>query len=215
METQVITKQNNTSPPKAINFLDLPAELRIKIYKFLLIFSTNVNPMPRHFVSSDGRPKLNHDPTTGRIFSLDCLDICLVSKQLYHETLPIFYRNNRFYFCSLQEQDNISLTRFLAGIGSFRRPLISSIRLDAIVCLNDWNHDSLNYLQNMGMPGTIQICVAQWTSAESHDVEIKLPRPKGPVPWDVFRGWLDSVTDLSKLVLELYWSAPATEMENP
>ncbi|PPJ52030.1 hypothetical protein CBER1_10397 [Cercospora berteroae] len=101
------------------DFMGLPAELREKIYKMMLVYPkrglsvrSSYRGVLKGLVLTPGRPGLQIDDfetITKHERELICLpkmcevlSILQVSKQLYLEALPIFYRNNLFHFSSLR-----------------------------------------------------------------------------------------------------------------
>ncbi|CAK1366645.1 hypothetical protein CB0940_09000 [Cercospora beticola] len=124
------------------DFMGLPAELREKVYKMLLIYPKRglciSSSFPDGFVGLVLTPRQRDSPLAvweafeKRKYELVCLpkmrevlSILRVSKQICSETLPIFYRNNLFHFPSLEE-----LQKALGIVGREVRQMIDHMQID-------------------------------------------------------------------------------------
>ncbi|KAK0635391.1 hypothetical protein B0T17DRAFT_39919 [Bombardia bombarda] len=76
-------------PPKPSSFLSIPIELRIEIYKLLLILPVSAKPSIHHksTTSSNNKQKQHHTLHPA---------ILSTSRQTHHEALPILYQHNIF-----------------------------------------------------------------------------------------------------------------------
>lgn len=105
------------------DFLRLPAEIRIEIYQFALVFEAPI------FVQSaiNDRPAVFTLPcTTKKIIAKEHLDLLLTCRQMYAEALPIFYSQNEFYFVYMKDCGGYEdVLDFIGGIGLLRRGLLS------------------------------------------------------------------------------------------
>ena len=101
----------------ALGHLPLPLEIRNAIYTYVLTeYDDLSNPDP---LANDATGQVAKDckPNTSS------LSLLLVSRQIFLEAYPIFYRVNTFTFGNIG-----SLQRFLKNIGFARRQYLTRIR---------------------------------------------------------------------------------------
>ena len=94
-------------------FLALPREIRDQIYLYALTAPRSINPSPSIF---------EEDPYTPR--KPPCPELCLASKQVYHEANAILYAKTTFAFLDADE-----MMDFFDRIGRRNTALIQSISI--------------------------------------------------------------------------------------
>lgn len=113
-------RQAEKKPRKPFRFLDLPSEIRIRIYSFVLF-----SPRPRKTVRSSGSVGASSKnkplaPITDRIA------LFLVSRQLHDEATHVFYSSQTFRLFPIQDYSRLPTVRALPPR---YRPSITTIEL--------------------------------------------------------------------------------------
>ncbi|KAI9716897.1 MAG: hypothetical protein M1812_005046 [Candelaria pacifica] len=225
MDTRLSNTGTNPPTRKATSFLDLPAELRIEIYKLHLLFSDKLSLILKSKDAISRSVQYTYSTGTGPEIFVNNLDICLVSKQVCQETLPIFYHDNRFYFASDQHSD-VPFINFLHGIGQFRRSLISSFELRAQIDGPEWAVVAFAHLRDMQQPSTLILRVSHWKptgySFEVPKVLVINEHCFRHQIWDEdivtqgpFLRWLSDITVTYDIHIDLYWSQEPTDVVDP
>ncbi|EME77872.1 uncharacterized protein MYCFIDRAFT_216906 [Pseudocercospora fijiensis CIRAD86] len=110
-----------STTPLSQGLLDLPAEIRIIIYSFLLICRSNSHVSIYHN-STLTRNYTSH--ITGLSRSIAILRVC---KLIQKEAAPVLYGSNKFVFCSM------FFPNFLAQIGIKSVSLLREVELNCII----------------------------------------------------------------------------------
>ncbi|KAF7196132.1 hypothetical protein HII31_02533 [Pseudocercospora fuligena] len=104
---------------RGFRFLDLPAEIRLNVYSFLLVCQSKC-PVAIYYNSC----RSHTSRITGLSRGIAILRAC---KLIYEEAAPVLYGSNKFVFCS------IFFPIFLAQIGIKSVSLLHEVELNCIV----------------------------------------------------------------------------------
>ena len=127
----------DTSPRESVfPLLSLPPELRSIVFHYALLWETQ--PVRICSSCSVARPVKKHLHPLNHM-TPNFLAIFLVSKQVYHEAMPVFYRHNTFLAAGAT-----ACTLFLRGIGPERRAQIRD--LTCRIGLSLFSYGCLKYL---------------------------------------------------------------------
>ena len=114
--------------------LELPAELRINIYRFAVVNPTAITIHP---LTIYAKPKgAAHDYPTRVAFRLEP-GLAATSKQVRSEMLQIFYRENTFDLDEVHEKKQ-GLAHLRHALGA-RAGMLRSLRFSTEVLLNSWS----------------------------------------------------------------------------
>lgn len=126
-------------------FMKFPLELRTMVYK--IYFSQPAEP--HHFVPHEQklslcfRDELSVGRCPIRTFNggVPVRQLWALSKDLYHEAMPLYFQTTEFRFNSFE-----SLGQFLNVIGPYHRQHVTRVSLDT--CLSDSSVDGENYFKD-------------------------------------------------------------------
>lgn len=150
-QTDMRAPQAEQEPPIVpFPFMKLPLELRTMVYK--MHFAQPV--IPRHIETVCSMPSLclsDVSPLQRCPFGVvnggvPVRVLWTLSKDLYHEAMPLYFRNTEFTFYTLE-----SLAQFLDKIGPYHRQHLSSVNLsspkyDSSIIRDNWLSDSETYV---------------------------------------------------------------------
>ena len=127
----------NTSPGQSVfQLLSLPPELRTLVFHHVLLW----HDQPLRFCSACNVTRPVRNPLHPRThMEPNFLATLLVSKQFYHEAMPVFYGHNRFLAAGVKH-----CVPFLKGIGPERRTHLRD--LDCRIGFSLFSYGCLKYL---------------------------------------------------------------------
>ncbi|KAL1644991.1 hypothetical protein SLS58_004062 [Diplodia intermedia] len=156
---------------QTLSFMDLPVEVRIMIYRLLLLSCTPFELCFRAFVEWVPGSRVPKEGSAWSHFASfrPALGVMRLNKQINREAAEVFYGENEFRFSAF---NSFTPARaFLATIGTlntrFLRKLTLFVPFLKRGCYRDPQRNSIFMLQALGMPLPTE-CVAAGDSAEIH-----------------------------------------------